>query len=193
MDERLVAALPWLLEIAKKDEFPESVFAAESIIDVLYQIAEANGDSDPETSQPVLEKLTELGVNYEHILRLHTKPLRDQLNTRLENADKSLQDLWFALCMITAPGLAARNEEVICAEWSFWIDHNPADMVEFPAERFALMPSIPYPILNLLLTHYGPGAFNLDKLFEEVEYQLKVTFARYRDLFVIQKLTTTPN
>lgn len=193
MDDRLAAALPWLLEIAKKKEFPDSVFAVEAITDVLWDMATASGDSDPESSDTALQACTKLGMSYEEILNLQTDTLKEELNSRLANAKSSLQDLWFALCMVTANKLAEPRVNVIDVDWSLWEQHNPSDMVQFPYARSPLMQSVPYPILNLLLVHYGPGAFDLDKLFAEVEHQLKTTFTHHREMFVMQKLTTTPS
>jgi len=193
VDEKLVAALPILLEIAKKKEFPDSVFAVESIASVFWEIAVVDGFSEPESSAVVVEHCEKLGLTYDQILDLSTETLRNELNQKITEGMNRVQYLVYALCMIAANKLNNTDSEVIYVEWSFWDDYDPNDMVRIPYDRCFFLQEIPYPILNSLMSQYRLMGFDLDKLLSEIEFRMKQIFDRDRDKFVIQKLTTTPN
>lgn len=189
MDDKLVAALPWLLEIAKRKEFPDSVFAVESMAEIMWDIARENGSDDPESSEAVAAQCNLLGVSYEEILNLYIQTLSTELNTRFEKGKDSVADLFYGLAMIAATELNDTDSEVIHVEWSMWDSYDPTDMVRFPIERFSLLPDIPYTILNQITKSYSSSKFDLDTLLSEVAFRMKQIFERDRDKFVIRRLS----
>lgn len=193
MDDRLVAALPWLLEIAKKKEFPDSVFAVETMADVMWDIARENGSDDPESSVVVHNKCNQLGTSYEEILGFSTQTLSTELNTRIAKGRDFVGDLIYALTMIAAVRLNDTASNVIYVEWSMWEGYDPSDLVRLSDERLPLMPDIPYVIFSQLVNAYCRAGMSLDSLLSEIAFRMKQIFERDRDKFVIQKLTTIPS
>jgi hypothetical protein len=191
MGTKLIAALPWLVEIAKKKEFPDSVFAVESIADIFWGIAKDNNSDDPESCDVVTAQCEELGMSYSDILELSTQTLSTELNSRIEKGKDFVGDLVYGLAMIAATELNDTNSEVIYVDWSMWEGYDPADMVRLPDERLHLLPDIPYAIFSQLVNAYSRNAgMSLDSLLSEVPFRMKQIFERDKDKFVIQKLTT---
>ncbi len=189
MDSKMIAALPWLLEIAKKKEFPDSVFAVESMADVMWNIARENGSDDPESCEAVTAQCNLLGASYEEILNLYIHTVSTELNTRFEKGKDSIEDLFFGLCMIAATKLDDTGSEVIHVEWSMWDGYDPTDLIRLPTDRFALIPDIPYTIFSQIVNIYGRSGMYLDTLLGEVAFRMKQIFERDRDKFVIRRLS----
>lgn len=193
MQNTLVATLPWFIAIAKKQEFPDSVFAVETITDILWQIASENGDVDPAQSVVVSAHCEIHGFTYEQILDLSTQTLKKELNLRLSDEKQSVQDILFALCMVYADKLNQSDSEVIYVDWFFWNDFSSFDMVQFPADRVHFLTEIPYPILNRLVQHFLHlrSNFDLANLISEIEFRMKQIYETYEDKFVVQRLGAT--
>lgn len=189
MDDKLVAALPWLLEIAKRKEFPDSVFAVESMAEIMWDIARENGSDDPESSEAVTVQCNLLGVSYEEILNLYIQTLSTELNTRFEKGKDSVADLIYGLAMIAATELNDTDSEVIHVEWSMWEGYDPSDLVKLPDERLPFLPDIPYVIFSQLVNAYCRAGMSLDSLLSEIPFRMKQIFERDRDKFVILRLS----
>lgn len=189
MDSEQVVALPQLLEIARRQEFPDSVFAVETMTDVMWNIARENGNDDPESSPAVIAKCSELGISYEEILGYSTQTLSTELNSLIKKGKDSVKDLIYGLTMTAAAYLNDTTSEVIYVEWSMWEGYDPADMVRLPNDRFSLMPNIPYTIFSQLIDHYSKSGMKLDTLLGEIAFRMKQIFERDRDKFVIRRLS----